>query len=71
LRNLSETTNLTQSVTIAINSVVIAINRDKEDNNKYNKEDSDDYDRTTIVFIFSLAFFIEEMYTFYNLFFAL
>jgi len=58
-------------VTIAIKSVVIAINRDKEDNNKYNKEDNNNYDCTTIVFVFSLASFIEKMHTFYNLFFAL
>ncbi len=35
-----------------------------------NGEDSGDYDRTTIVPIFSLASFIEEMNAFYNLFFA-
>jgi len=36
-----------------------------------NKEDNNDYDRTTIIFVFSLASFIEEMHTFYNLFSAL
>ena len=46
------------------------MNRNKENNNKYNKEGNDDYDRTTIVSIFSLASFIEEMHAFYNLFFA-
>jgi hypothetical protein len=36
-----------------------------------NEENNNNYDRTTIVSIFSLASFIEEMHTFYNLFFAL
>jgi hypothetical protein len=58
-------------VIIVIKSVVIAIDCDKENNSKYNKEDNNNYDCTTIVSIFNLAFFIKEMHSFYNLFFAL
>ncbi len=51
-----------EDVIIVVKSVAIAINRDEEDN--------DDYDRTTIVLVFSLASSIEEMHAFYNPFFA-
>jgi len=48
---------------ITIKNVAIAMNRNEENNNNYN--------RTTIVLVFSLVSFIEEMHAFYNLFFAL
>ncbi len=48
---------------IVIKNVIIAMNRNKENNNNYNC--------TTIISIFSLASFIKEIYIFYNIFFAL
>jgi hypothetical protein len=53
---------MTEIVTIAAKSVATAVDR--------GGGGSGDYGRTTIVPVFSLASFIEEMHAFYNPFFA-